>query len=426
MRKHQNGSIRLERHKRTGKPLSWLGIWWEDAVQVDGAMKRKQRSKKLADYCDRYRSERDVRPLLDEILAPLNAGRVDPRSTMSIRQFVEGYYLPFSRENFKPSTINGYEKLWQARLKPYVGDKALRDFRTVDAANLLSELAQRALGRRSLHHVKSLLSGIFSYAKNLGVLDGGNPVQGAMIPKKAKPPEETHAATREVVQRMLDTLEGNPRARAAIGLMFYAGLRPGEARGVRWEDYTVHHDESHKRVEWKLTVRRSVWRKHVTLPKTVGSEKPVPVIASLRVLLDELREAEGSPEKGPILRGRSGRPLDLNTLAKREIIPTLRRCVICLQPNDARHRDYGHDFQLDKSLPEWHGWYAFRRGIATEVTAATKDALAAKGLLRHSSVSTTMTHYIKDVPEATRRGMEQIEALCSKREVDNSEETKPQ
>jgi integrase len=262
------------------------------------------------------------------------------------------------------------------------------------------------LGRRSLHHVKSLLSGIFSYAKNVGVLDEANPVQGAMIPKKAKAPEEAHAATREEVQRMLDTLEGNPRARVAIGLMFYAGLRPGEARGVRWEDYTVHHDETHL--------------------KTVSSEKPVPVIASLRVLLDELREAEGSPKEGPILRGRSGRPLDLNTLAKREIIPTLRRCLICLQPNDARHKDYGHDFKLDKSLPEWHGWYAFRRGIATEITAATKDVLAAKGLLRHTSVSTTMAHYIKDVPEATRRGMEQIEALCSKREVDKSEETKPQ
>ena len=58
---------------------------------------------------------------------------------------------------------------------------------------------------------------------------------------------------------------------------------------------------------------------------------------------------------------------------------------------------------LDWTSPsQWHGWYAFRWGIVTEVTAATKDALAAKGLLRHASVSTTMAHYIKDVPEATR------------------------
>lgn len=46
------------------------------------------------------------------------------------------------------------------------------------------------------------------------------------------------------------------------------------------------------------------------------------------------------------------------------------------------------------------------------------------GFLRNEShddgqpnVSTTMAHYVKDVPEATRRGMEQLEELCSEREV---------
>jgi hypothetical protein len=71
-----------------------------------------------------------------------------------------------------------------------------------------------------------------------------------------------------------------------------------------------------------------------------------------------------------------------------------------------------------------HGWYAFRPGIATEVTAATKDVLAAKGLLRHSSISTTMARYVKDVPEATLRGMERVEELCSKREVSVAERAK--
>jgi integrase len=423
VRKHQKGCIRLERHKQTGRPLFWLGIWWEDAIEPDGTIKRKQRSRKLADYCDRYRSDRDVRPLLDEILGPLNAGRVDARSTMPINEFVEGHYLPFARENFKPSTINGYEKLWRT-IKSHVGDTIMRDFRTVDAGNLLSKFAQNGWGRRSLQHAKSLLSGIFAYAKNVGVLDGVNPVQGAMIPKKAKPPEEAHAATRDEVQRMLDALEGNAKARAAIALMFYAGLRPGEARGLRWEDYSAQYDEATKTAEWRLSVHRSVWRTHTTSPKTESSKKPVPVIASLRLVLDELREAEGSPEAGPILCGRSGKPLDLNTLAKREILPILRRCSTCKKPMSA-HEPNGHNFELDTSLPPWHGWYAFRRGIATEITSATKDVLAAKGLLRHSNISTTMAHYVKDVPDATARGMKLMEELCSKREVATVQRSKP-
>lgn len=53
-------------------------------MALDGTITRKQRSRKLADYCDRYRSADDVRSLLDEILAPLNAGRFDARGTMLI------------------------------------------------------------------------------------------------------------------------------------------------------------------------------------------------------------------------------------------------------------------------------------------------------------------------------------------------------
>jgi len=40
--------------------------------------------------------------------------------------------------------------------------------------------------------------------------------------------------------------------------------------------------------------------------------------------------------------------------------------------------------------------------------------MAAKGLLRHSSVITTQTHYIKDVPEVTANAMTQVEQLFDK------------
>jgi hypothetical protein len=66
---------------------------------------------------------------------------------------------------------------------------------------------------------------------------------------------------------------------------------------------------------------------------------------------------------------------------------------------------------------EWQGFYSFRRGIATQLTAITRDPMAAKGLLRHSSVKTTLAHYIKDVPEVTANGKAQVEQLFSELDV---------
>jgi hypothetical protein len=62
---------------------------------------------------------------------------------------------------------------------------------------------------------------------------------------------------------------------------------------------------------------------------------------------------------------------------------------------------------------EWQGYYSLRRGIATQLNTITRDPMAAKGLLRHSSVNTTLTHYIKSVPEVTANGMAQVEQLFS-------------
>ena len=91
------------------------------------------------------------------------------------------------------------------------------------------------------------------------------------------------------------------------------------------------------------------------------------------------------------LRGPSGAPLNLDNLARRVIRPL-----------------------LDAAKIEWHGWYACRRGVATTLTPLQRDSgQSSKGLLRHTSLATTLRHYIKDVPENTLQAMNHLEALFS-------------
>src|SRR6266404_4432715 len=388
----QNGEV-----IKIGK--SWYGRWYENVIE-NGQTVRKRRFVKLCDVDDRYRTKADVRPLLAEKLRSLNEGKTDARSSLTLAAFVSEYYDPYIRENLKPSTVHGYSKLLEDALCPRVGEIRLRDFKTVDAANTLTYFARRGWGRSSLQHAKSLLSGIFTYAKNLGVLDGVNPVQGTIIPRKAVAPAETHASTPNEVIAILDVLkraedlQERPKlqAQTAIALMFFAGLRPGEARGATWENYDGK----------TLSVKQSVWRKHTTDPKTTSAAKPVPVIEPLRELLAELRAADGNPGSGPILRGVKGKPLSLDMLAHVVIRPALRN-----------RTNYRNGQSKDWTPLAWQGYYALRRGIATQLNTITRDPMAAKGLLRHSSVNTTLTHYIKSVPEVTANGMAQVEQLFS-------------
>jgi integrase len=197
---------------------------------------------------------------------------------------------------------------------------------------------------------------------------------------------------------MLNALTGV--ARTAIGLMFFCGLRPGEARGMRWVDYFAE--------KGLLKVRVSIWRKHETMPKTEESCGVVPVAATLAKILAEVDRTSEF-----ILSGPTGCPIDLHNLAARVVVPALNRCATCKEA-ESDHGKADHKFQRDTSLPVWRGWYACRRGLATAVSDLD-TALAAKSLLRHANIATTQAFYIKDVDSAAVRAVDKVSKLFDNR-----------
>jgi len=54
-----------------------------------------------------------------------------------------------------------------------IGHIRMREFRTVDASKMLKAIAnENDLTRTTLQHIKGVLSGIFTHAKNEGAFDG--------------------------------------------------------------------------------------------------------------------------------------------------------------------------------------------------------------------------------------------------------------
>jgi integrase len=154
-----------------------------------------------------------------------------------------------------------------------------------------------------------------------------------------------------------------------------------------------------------------MWRTHLTEPKTAESVAPVPVAETLAEIL-----ADTQRDSGFILVSPTGKPVDLHNLAYRIVVPTLTACADCGKPkrgHDApklRRAQMLHHQYKPKPLPEWRGWYAFRRGCATLATSLD-SSMAAKSLLRHSNVATTESYYIKSVPSEAVRAVEKMDVL---------------
>ena len=98
-----------------------------------------------------------------------------------------------------------------------------------------------ALNTDTVGKVRSILSGIFTHAISEGHFPArskmDNPASCARIPESASQPKRTVAATREEVQGILAALRGRPLERAAVAIVALTGVRPGEARGLRWEEW---------------------------------------------------------------------------------------------------------------------------------------------------------------------------------------------
>jgi integrase len=355
---------------------AWFGIYYENQMQADGTVKRVQPCKKLADYCDKYRSKHDVQDLLADILEPLNAGKIDVRSTMSLTQFVENNWLPHCEAELRPATVRGYTDVWKRHVKPHIGQMSLRDIQAVTATELLSKLAKSGVGHRTVRYAKAVGSAICSRALAYSVMKDSNPFALAELPKrKGKRPAKPQTTIQDA-WAMLKTLK-DVKARAAIGLTFFGGLVPSEARGTLWENYDGK----------TLKITQSIWRTHAGPTKTEAREAPIPIAEPLRVILTELREADSNPTSGPILRGKRGKALNLDNLNRRVIAPALKAAGI-----------------------PWHGFRPNRTGVSTIATALAKDkGLAAKGLLRHSQLATTDRNYIQTVPAETMAAVSALE-----------------
>jgi integrase len=388
-------------HKRK----SWFLRYCDDVTQPDGTIKRKLVCKKIAvPYGGDYRTEKSVQQFVRDILAPVNSGSLNPQSTMLITDFVDKIYFPeFADKQLRESTRKGYRDMWANHVKGRLGKTTLRQFRTVHGEQLLAAIARDAkLGRNSMKHIKTFLSALFKQAKRLGILDGINPMADTSIPRVAEP-EETYAYSLHEIQRMLASL---PEPAATVVLTAaLTGLRKSELRGLHWSDFNGK----------ELSVSRSVWNSIVNEPKTRRSKAPVPVVKELADALELHRARMGKLTVGPIFQAGNGSPLNLENLARRVITPAIEKCLVC-RKSESEHKPEGHMFKLDETL-QWHGWHAFRRGLATNLHALHVDDKTIQAILRHSNVSLTMNTYVKSVPESGVSAMDLLGVEFRKKQL---------
>ncbi len=368
--------MRRTRHQRGylyRKGSLWLLRYYDSVFVADGTVRRIQKTKKLAEVGPECSTKTAARDLAREFLETINQARKTPESTMTLTRFTEDRYLPFVAGSKRISTFRGYRNMWKRYLKPH-GEITLRDFRTVDGERILGTIAKgSSLTSTTLAHIKALLSGVFRYAKRQGAINSENPMRDVVLPK-GKPPGETHAYSLEDIVQMLDVLP-EPAA-TIVAAAAFTGARKGEVRGFLWENYDGE----------QIYISQSFWRGHALEPKTRKSKAPVPVIAQLAQRLESHRFLSGNPANGFMFPSPAGNPVNMDALARDVIVPLATKAGV-----------------------QWHGWHAFRRGLATNLYRLGVSDKTIQRILRQANVGVTQACYIKTADSDATSAMQQFE-----------------
>jgi integrase len=359
-----------------GNILKKHGAWhlrYYTSEVVNGAPVRRQVMRRLAPVNDQYRSKGDVLNIAQDFLTPENRGLHQPEGGLTLTEFSDRYFFPYVASKRKPSTLKFYKDVFANHLKDRVGHLRLREFTTRHAQDVLDGIP---LSHQSLLRIKTGMSAIFTYARQRDFIRTANPVQGTKAEGKRIEPER-YAYSLKEVEHILAKL--SEPARTVCALAAFTGLSEGEIRGLRWEDYDGA----------ALRVRRTVWRTHVGDTKTDTRRNSVPVIPVLQKILAAHRKRTPNAPTDYIFAGEKKRfALHLDNLSRRVIKPALGSA--------------------------WHGWHAFRRGLATNLFTLGVPAEAAQTILRHANVSTTRTHYIVlESRNAGRDAMRRLERAVS-------------
>lgn len=243
-----------------------------------------------------FSSHRDARDFDAEVrrqrragsLAALDAGKE------TLGEYVIGTWAATHAATLAPKTRLHYASLYDHHVRPFLGSIVLREMSAAVIGRWQADRLAAGAGPVAVRQAMDLLGSILEHAFLAGRVPE-NPVRRV---KKARRPrrEEVRALAPATVEAMRASL--GLRDATLISVLAYAGLRPGEALGLRWRDVRDH----------TLLIQRAVSLGEEADTKT-RQHRTVRLLAPLAADLRAWRMAVGVPSDDELVfPGKDGKP----------------------------------------------------------------------------------------------------------------------
>jgi len=230
-----------------------------------------------------FSTRRDARDFDAEVRRQRRAGSLPTldAGTETLGEYVTGTWAASHAATLAAKTRLHYASLYDYHLRPYLGSIALREITPEVVGRWQADRLAFGSGPIAIRHAMDLLGAILEHAF-VGGHVSANPVRRV---KKARSPrrEEVQPLSPTTIEAMRKALDA--RDATLISVLAYAGLRPGEALGLRWGDVR----------EQTLLIQRAISLGKESDTKT-RQHRTVRLLGALAADLRSWRLAVGRPD----------------------------------------------------------------------------------------------------------------------------------
>lgn len=319
------------------------------------------------------RTQKELEDAKREIIARYIEGRAASGDRL-FGDFAVQWFRVIKAPGLSPSSIESYRTALNKDILPQLGERYLRAISATELQELVNGFA--GMSATKITVICAALSGIFDAACADGYLTQ-NPMEYVRKPKSAPAAEKMILSADQ--RRAVEQVCASDSRALYLALMYYLGLRPGEARGLQWGDidWTARTIHVQRDIDYKAGGRAGQL-------KTPKSNRFIPLPDALSAILSGFR---GLPT-AYIVQGVKGGTLS-KVSAERLWCELMIACGLVEPAPANKYRD---------GDPRAH-WapiitpHALRHNFASMCWENGLDAYSAMRLLGHSSIKTTMDIY---------------------------------
>lgn len=262
-------------------------------------------------------------------------------------------FLEEKEKEVKRNTFRSYSALYESRIKPYFKNILVTEFKTIDVYSWYKTFKDSS----TLNTCNFILKSAFEKAIIKGFISSSPFI---ITKPKLKSNYKINPFTYDEAELIINHAPAD--LKNLFGLMFYTGMRFGEALGLTWKNINFHN--------FKISIDSQITLRKIDTPKTLNSIRIIDMISKAEYYLKEQFKISGSFDF--IFLNSDNKPYFRNSY----IINSWKQV---LKELDLTYRSI----------------YQCRHSFASNMLSNGENSLWVSQMLGHKSLSTTLTKYSK-------------------------------